>query len=207
MQVDLDLLGAVDDVVVGDDDAFLAVDDEAGAERRHHAVGARAAVTVVEELVEVLVIRRALRHARQRQALRALHRLAGRDVDDRLDQPLGDRGDRLRAARLRQRRTARRAACRRSERHGATCALNPTGVLRPRRPHADHRLHSSVSPAGRSAGQPTPARAIRHAITSGRGKWMASRDGCQRGPRVRFRVRQSWPLGRERLRNHRDTRS
>ena len=64
VQVDLDLLGAVDHVVVGDDDAFLAVDDEAGAERGDHAVLRRSAAAVIEEIVEVLVIGRALRHAR-----------------------------------------------------------------------------------------------------------------------------------------------
>ena len=40
VQIDLDLLGAIDHVVVGDDQAFLAVDDEAGAERGHRAVAA-----------------------------------------------------------------------------------------------------------------------------------------------------------------------
>ena len=34
-EVDLDLVGVVDDVVVGDDDALLGIDDEAGAERLH----------------------------------------------------------------------------------------------------------------------------------------------------------------------------
>ena len=64
VQVDLDLVGAVDHVVVGDDDAFLAVDDEAGAERGDHAVRRRAAAVVIEEIVEVFMIGRALRHAR-----------------------------------------------------------------------------------------------------------------------------------------------
>ena len=39
MEVDDDLVRALDDVVVGDDEAFLAIDDEAGAERGDLAVG------------------------------------------------------------------------------------------------------------------------------------------------------------------------
>ena len=34
-EIDLDLVGVGDDVVVGDDDALLGIDDEAGAERLH----------------------------------------------------------------------------------------------------------------------------------------------------------------------------
>ena len=38
VEVDVDFLGAFDDVIVGDDQAFLAVDHEARAERRDLAV-------------------------------------------------------------------------------------------------------------------------------------------------------------------------
>ena len=41
VEIDVDLLGAVDDVIVGDDQAFLAVDDEAGA-RATKSCGRRA---------------------------------------------------------------------------------------------------------------------------------------------------------------------
>ena len=40
VEVDLDLVGIGDDVVVGDDDALLGVDHEAGAQRLHLAVAA-----------------------------------------------------------------------------------------------------------------------------------------------------------------------
>ena len=39
-EIDLDLVGVGDDVVVGDDDALLGIDDEARAERLHLAVAA-----------------------------------------------------------------------------------------------------------------------------------------------------------------------
>ena len=100
VEVDDDLVGALDHVVVGDDDAFLAVDDEAGAQRGHLAVGRRAAALAVEEVLEELLERRALRHARQGHALGALRGLAGRDVDHRVDQLLGHRRDAGRAARV-----------------------------------------------------------------------------------------------------------
>ena len=49
VEVDDDLVGALDDVIVGDDEAFLAVDDEAGAERGHLAVGPERAVTLLSK--------------------------------------------------------------------------------------------------------------------------------------------------------------
>ena len=100
VEVDDDLVGAVDHVVVGDDVAFLAVDHEAGAERGDLAVG-RGAALALEEVLEELLERRALRHLRKRHALGPLEGLAGRDVDHRLDQLLGDRGDAGGSARLR----------------------------------------------------------------------------------------------------------
>ena len=45
MEDDDDLVGALDDVIVGDDEAFLAIDDKAGAERGHLAVGLGLALT------------------------------------------------------------------------------------------------------------------------------------------------------------------
>ena len=96
MEVDDDFFRPFDHVIVGDDQAFLAVDHEAGAERGDFAVHLRAAA-LVEKIIEELFERRALRHLRQRHALRALDGLAGGNVDDRVGQPGRKRRQRLRA--------------------------------------------------------------------------------------------------------------
>ena len=98
VEVDDDLVGAVDDVIVGDDQAFLAVDHEAGAERRHLAVAAPVAAAAR--------LKKSSKNSSNGEPFGtcgsgtpcgALDRLAGRDVDDGIDQLLGERGDRRRS--------------------------------------------------------------------------------------------------------------
>ena len=107
-EIHLDLVGVGDDVVVGDDDALLGVDDEAGAQRLHLLRAAiLVAATVLEELVEEILERRALgqlRHRHRARTFRALHGLRGRDVDHRAEQAFGEVGDRSRSVRGHRRR-------------------------------------------------------------------------------------------------------
>ena len=96
---------------------------------------------LVEEVVEELLERRALRHLRQRHALRPLDRLAGRDVDHRVDQLLGHRRDGLRSA-LRH-RGGLAPMHGRSQQHDRR---QPSGGARPSdTDRAQHRRANSVS--------------------------------------------------------------
>src|SRR5690606_27630304 len=51
-EVDFDLVRVGDDVVVGDDDAFLGIDDEAGTERLNLAAAAVVVAAFIEEVVK-----------------------------------------------------------------------------------------------------------------------------------------------------------
>ena len=97
-EVDDDLVGAFDDVVVGDDQAGR-IDDKARAERAYLA-RQTVFLLVVEEIVEELLERRALGPGTGRGAvLGALQRLGGRDIDHSVLKPLGDVGHGVGAAR------------------------------------------------------------------------------------------------------------
>src|SRR6185312_13689237 len=91
-EVDDDLVGALDHVIVGDNQA-RRVDDEARAERAYFARQA-VLLLVIEEIVEEFLEGRALRAGTVGSALgRAFERLCGGDVDDGVLQAFGDVGD------------------------------------------------------------------------------------------------------------------
>ena len=120
VEVDLDLGGALDDVIVGEDEAVLA-DDEAGArgERRSARVLALPALAArrlaAEEALEQIVAAAAEELG---QLLRALPRF-GADVDDRRADDLRD------VAEGRRRRPARPAArCWSAARLTVGCAID-----------------------------------------------------------------------------------
>ncbi|MCY1245839.1 hypothetical protein D9M72_590180 [compost metagenome] len=80
-------------MVVGDDEAG-GINDEAGAERINGALTVAALATLpFEELVEIGLVGRALRHLRCRRIVIVLDLLRGRDVDDRVQQPGGEIGN------------------------------------------------------------------------------------------------------------------
>ncbi len=109
-QDDVDLVRAVDDVVVRHDDALRRIDDEAGAERLAAPLRAlrllRAAflagTVAVEEVAEEFLeraARRSLRHFRRIRPPRPrLHRLGGRDIDHRRQQLARQRREGFRRA-------------------------------------------------------------------------------------------------------------
>ena len=95
VQDDRDLVGVLDDVVVGDDVAVV-VDEEArpqrgGAPPRLLLLLAR--LVALHELLEELLERRTGRQLRQLDARVAFDRLGRRDVDDRRQQPRGEIGE------------------------------------------------------------------------------------------------------------------
>ena len=103
---DADLVGVGDHVIVGDDQPGR-IDDEAGAERidatRRLVRIVALAVVVLEELVEELFHRRARRQIGQLVGAR-VDFLRCRNVDDGVDDLLGDVGDGVRTARRRRSR-------------------------------------------------------------------------------------------------------
>jgi hypothetical protein len=56
-EVDLDVVGAFDDMIVGDDDAFLGIDDKARTERRNLAVAWPLPLPVAKELIKEILER------------------------------------------------------------------------------------------------------------------------------------------------------
>lgn len=123
-EVDLDIVGILNDVVVGD---YVAgrIDDEARTERVDRARPAALAALSPEKLVEELLMRRSFRHLRHRRiVVVALDVLRNRYVDDGVEQSLGEIGDGRRAGRrpgrgrLGQRRIGE-YECRRGRQHQA----------------------------------------------------------------------------------------
>ncbi len=129
MEIDDDLVGAVDDVIVGDDEAFLAVDDEAGAERGHLAVATRGAPP--------RLLKKSSKNSSNGEPLGTcgsgtpcgpLTVCAGRDVDDGVEQLLGERRQRGRPVSARHASDRRNAGGKYGEREGEAEANGVTHV-------------------------------------------------------------------------------
>ena len=99
VEIDFNLVGIRNDVIIGDDEALLGIDDEARSKRLHLArLVALLAILVVEEILEVLLERRAFRHFRHGHGAIALaaivfHRLRGGDIYHRIQQPFCEIGN------------------------------------------------------------------------------------------------------------------
>jgi hypothetical protein len=101
-KIDLDVVCALDHVVVGDD-ITRWIDDEAGAERADIVVAAWAALLLIEEVVEEFLERRAVRCARRRAGtFIALDVLRGGDVHHRIEKPFSKVGNRGRTIQRRR---------------------------------------------------------------------------------------------------------
>lgn len=87
-KVDRDLVRALDHVVVGDDDAVLAIEHEARSKRLNAARTIIVTVLTVEELVEKFLKRRAFGNLGDRDRALGLDVLGGGDVHHRVEKRL-----------------------------------------------------------------------------------------------------------------------
>ena len=138
--------------------------------------GRRLAAALVEEVVEELVERRALGHTREGHALRTFDRLAGGDIDDRVDQLLGDRRNAAEVHASEQRAGSVVAAS-----PNAIAIRNRAPATRPRRA-AGCCMNSCLLPGRRAANTRTsptvrPRQLPGNSASSGR----QCRGCCQRG--------------------------